>query len=52
MTLAVDLGRKATKETNKQNKIFWNRNYTIGVSNSLNSDKAKHCVGPDMGLSC
>ena len=42
MTIAVDLGRKATK-TNKTNKR---------VSNNLDPDQDKHFVGPDLGSNC
>ena len=40
MTIAVDLGRKATKPNQKRN--------TISVLNSLDPDQARHFVGPGL----
>ena len=51
MTIAVDMGRKATK-TNKQTNMFWLRNKKVNMFNLENfklghfhliSDQIKHC---------
>ena len=44
MTIAVDLGRKATKPTNQP--TFKN---TIRVSNGLGPDQYQHSDGPKLG---
>ena len=50
MTIAVDLGRKATKQTNKSsaNSILW----TILQAKSRDPDQAPRSVASGLGLHC
>ena len=65
MTIAVDLGRKATKQTNKlpaeDTSCYWyvilqyskhSYNITTRVANKLDPDQARRFIGLDLGPNC